>query len=114
MAYQQSESAEALAWLEQQDGKERMISESSEDQIAGSDLLHLVRELYACGAVEVRVCGLTIEEDFEDGNSLEVMLPQNGEARSALFLLQGRVLRDMGSAFDPDEEHGQEAFGIAW
>ena len=114
MTYERSKCVEALAWLEQQDGKERMISESSEDLIMGDDLLRLVQELYTAGAVEIRVCGLTIEEEFEDGNSLEIILPQDEEARAKLFSIQGRVLHDINSAFDQSKEHGQAQIGIAW
>ncbi len=114
MAYNREEHREALAWLEQQDGKERMISESSEDQIAGDDLLRLVKEFYAAGATEVQVYGLTIEDDFEDGNGLKITLPQDKVKRAALFAIQGRIMRDLGSAYDQDKEQGQASIGIAW
>ncbi len=114
MDVQLVDSVEALAWLEQEDGKERAISESSEQQIAGDDLLRLVRELYAAGALEVRAVGLEVMDDFEDGNALEITLPQDREERRALFAIQSRVLRDIESVYDQDEEHGQASIGIAW
>ena len=114
MSYHDDKSREALAWLEQQDGKERRISDSSEDQIVGDDLLRLVRELYEAGAVEVRVTGLMTEEDFEDGDGLEITLPQGQAERTKLFAIAGRVLRDIGSAFDQDTEQGQALTSISW
>lgn len=114
MTYDREEHREALAWLEQQDGKERMISESSEDQIVGDDLLRLVKAFYAAGATEVQVYGLTIEDDFEDGSGLEIILPSDKSARAALFAIQAQVLRDIDTAFHPDEERGQPSIGIAW
>lgn len=114
MIDQDDESREALAWLEQQDGKERSISDSSEDQIVGGDLLRLVKELYDAGAVEVRVTGLTIEEDDEDGDGLEITLPQGPAEREKLFAIAGRVLHAIHSAFDQDTEQGQALTGISW
>lgn len=108
------ESREALAWLEQNDGKERRISDNSEDQLAGDDLLRLVKELYEAGAVEVRVTGLTIEDDFEDGDGLEILLPEGQAERAELFALAGRVLREISSAFDQDTEQGQALTRISW
>ena len=107
-------SAEALAWLQQDETEEwRTVGDSSE-RLTHEDALRLVQELYSAGAIQVLVVGKYLDEEGESADYLEVMLPQNAEARNVLFRIQSRVLRDTDSAFDPDEEQGQTSFTIGW
>ena len=108
------DSLEALAWLEQSDGKERTISEDSETRLWPAEALGLVRELYAAGAVEVLVLDVYVEDEFEDASKLQVMLPEDPGARAALFGIEARALGEMGSPFDPEGEQGQQSFLLGW
>lgn len=109
-----TDSIEALAWLERSDGKERTISEDSETFLGTKDALRLVRELYAAGATEVLAQDVTIEYEFEDASSLTVLLPKDKEARAALFAIETRALREMGSPSEPEGEQGQDSFSLGW
>ena len=108
------ESMEALSWLERSDSKERIISEDSGMLLSSEDALKLVRELYAAGATEVLVRDIEVEDDLEDASSLVVNLPKDPKARAALFVIEARVLEEMGSSFDPEGEKGQDSFGLGW
>jgi len=106
--------AEALAWLQQgndDDDDWRTVGDSSEC-LTPEDALNLVRELYAAGAVQVRVAGRYLDEDGESADYLEVVLPENAEARRRLFAIQERVIRETESAFDPVVEEAQKSFTI--
>ena len=108
------DSVEALSWLEQSDGKERMVGEDSVGCLHTEDALRLVRELYAAGATEVSAQIAVVEHEFEEASSLTVMLPQDRGKRAALFGIEARVLREMGSSLDPAGERGQESFRLGW
>jgi hypothetical protein len=108
------ESIEALSWLECPDGKERTISEDSETYLSMDDALLLVRELYSAGATEVLAQRVRVEPEFEDASSLNVILPQDPEARATLFAIEARVLREIGSPFESGGEQGQYCFGLGW
>lgn len=107
--------AEALTWLQQGDGEDewRAVGDSSE-RLSAEDSLSLARELYAAGAVEVRVQGKYLNEEGESGDYFEIVLPQDPAARSALFEIGRRIMADTGSPFDPAEEQGQPTFTIGW
>ncbi len=107
--------AEALAWLQQGGGSDewRTVVHSSK-HLTSEDAIRLARELYAAGAVQVRVLGKYLDEDGESADYLEVVLPQDTEARKRLFGIQERVMRETGSAFDPAVEEGQTSFTIGW
>lgn len=108
------ESIEALAWLERSDGKERTVSRNSQTFMRTEDALGLVRALYEAGTTKVLAQGVTVEYEFEDAGSLKVILPLDKHKRAALFAIETRALRDMGSPLDPEGERGQEAFGLGW
>ena len=108
------ESVEALSWLEQADGKERTVGEGSEACLHAEDAICLVRELYEAGAVEVVARIAVVEYEFEEARSLTVALPQDQGKRAALFGIEVRVLREMGSSLDPAGERGQESFRLGW
>ena len=109
--------AEALAWLQQSDGEGddgwRSVGDSSE-RLTPEASLALVRELYTAGAMTVRVQGKYLDEDGESADYLEIVLPQDAEARKLLFEIQKRVMQETGSCFDPAEEEGQKSFTIGW
>ena len=108
--------AEALAWLQQGDDAGdgwRTVGDSSEC-LTPEEALNLVRELYAAGAVQVRVAGKYLDEDGESADYLEIALPEGAEARKLLFEIQRRVMKETESAFDPAEEEGQKSFTIGW
>lgn len=108
------ESVEALSWLESEDGRERIVSEDSETFLSTEDALRLVRELYAAGAAEVLAHEVSVDDDFEDASSLLVALPSDPAARAALFAIEARALREMGSVFDSEGDRGQDSFRLGW
>ena len=107
--------AEALTWLQEVGSEDewRAVGDSSE-RLTPEASLSLVRELYAAGAVEVRAAGRYVGEEGEGAEYLEIVLPQDSAARSALFEIGRRVMQDTGSAFDPAQEQGQPTFTIDW
>ncbi len=107
--------AEALTWLQQDsDAVENLSVGDSSECLTPEDSLALVRELYAAGAVQVRVEGKYLDEIGEGADALEIILPQDAEARKRLFEIQKRVMRETGSPFDPAEEEKQTSFTIGW
>ena len=108
------ENVEALSWLEQSDGKERTVGEDSVACLHTEDALRLVRELYAAGATKVLAQIAEVEYEFEEATTLTVMLPQDPDKRAALFAIEVRVLREMGSPFDPAGEQGRDLFVLGW
>lgn len=66
--------------------------------------LRLVRELYAAGATEVAAQSAAVEYEFEKASGLTVVLPNDPGKRAALFVIEARVLREMGSPFEPAGE----------
>jgi len=107
--------AEALTWLQQdRDAVDNLSVGDSSDRLTPEDSLALVREFYAAGAVQVRVEGKYLDEIGEGADTLEIVLPEDAEARAALFAIQKRVMEETGSAFDPAEEEGQKSFTIGW
>ena len=107
--------AEALAWLQQdRDVVDNLSVGDSSENLTPEDSLALVRELYAAGAVQVRVEGKYLDEMGEGADSLEIILPQDAEARKRLFEIQSRVMRETESPYDPAEDEGQGSFTIGW
>jgi len=105
---------EALSWLEQPDGKDRTVGDDSIACLHTEDVLGLVRELYAAGATQVVAQIAVVEYEFEEASSLTVTLPQDRGKRAALFAIEARVLREMGSSLDPAGEQGQKSFSLGW
>ncbi len=108
------DSVEALSWLEQSDGKDRTVGDDSAACLRTEDALRLVCELYAAGAVEVVAQVVTVEYEFEEASSLTVVLPQDQGKRAALFAIEVRALRELGSSLEPAGERGQESFRLGW
>lgn len=108
------DSIEALSWLEQPDGKDRTVGEDSAACLHTEDVLRLVRELYAAGATVVVAQIAVAEYEFEEASSLTVTLPLNHSKRSALFDIEARALREMGSGLGPEGERGQDFFVLGW
>ncbi len=107
--------AEALSWLQ----SENVVTEGlsvgdSSECLTPEDALAFVRQLYAAGAVQVRVAGKYLDEMGESVDYLEVVLPQDAKAREALFAIGAQVMKETGSCFDPAEEQGQSSFTIGW
>ena len=108
------DSVEALAWLEQADGKDRTVGEDGGTCLSTKDALRLVRELYAAGATEVLARISTVEYEFEEAAGLTVVLPQDWGQRAALFSVGARVMREMGSGRELAADQGQAAFALGW
>ena len=106
------DSVEALSWLEQADGKERNIGANGGDCLSTEDALKLVQELYAAGATEVVAKIVVAEYEFEEASGLTVVLPQDLEKRMALFAIEARALREMGSTLASEGERGQATFTL--
>lgn len=106
------DSVEALSWLKQADGKERTINVNGGACLSTEDALKLVQELYAAGATEVVARIVAVEYEFEEASGLAVELPQDREKRMALFAIEARALREMGSTLDSDGEQGQATFTL--
>ena len=105
--------AEALSWLEHGKDEGWSVGDSSEN-LTPEDALALVRELYAAGAVQVRVGGKYLDEMGEGADYLEIVLPSDPKTRAALLAIGARVIWDTGSCFDPAEDEGQKSFTIGW
>ena len=107
------ESTEALAWMQQGDGKWRHVGDSSE-RLTPEQTLRYIQELYEAGAVAVYAERIEFDSDIESGDSLKVMLPQDPQKRVALFSIEERILRETGSPFDAEGEQGQASFTLDW
>lgn len=102
---------EALAWLEQKDGKERTIGESSENMDAPASL-RLVRDLYQRGAEEVTAIDIESDTHLETTSTLIIKLPQEAAARKRIFQVNAKTAREAG--FDPTTDEGQHLLMLHW
>ena len=107
------ESVEALSWLEKADGKERDIRDDPDTLLDLEASLRLVREIYDAGATEVLAVNVIIGDDFEFGQGIRVILPQDPAKQEALYTLGLRVLQDIESSWDEVVRNGK-AFDITW
>ena len=78
---------EALSWLQQKDGKERTIGESSEDMNAPASLL-FVQDLYHLGADTVTAIDIETDTHIETTSTLIVKLPQDAPSRAKIFQVE--------------------------
>lgn len=108
------DSVEALAWLERDEGKDRTVGEDGGTCLTAKDALKLVKELYAVGATEVMARIVAAEYEFEEASGLTVVLPQDRGQRAALFAVEARVLREIGSTLVAEGERGQDEFILGW
>ena len=107
------DSVEALSWLLKADGKERDIREDPETMLDLAASLRIVQQLYAAGAVEVRAINVAIGDDFEFGQGIEVLLPQDRVKQEAIYAVGVRALQEMEWPWDDVDRNG-ESFVIKW
>ena len=96
---------EALSWLQQKDGKERLIGESNQDMDAPTSL-RFVQDLYQQGATEVTAIDVDADTHLETTNTLIVKLPQEALKRKKVFQSEAKIARRGGFGAVADE--GQE------
>ena len=99
------DSVEALSWLEQSDGKEHTVG-ADDTCVSARDALELVQVLYAVDTLEVLAQVVAVEYEFEEASGLTMVLPQDRGKRAALFAIEARTMREMGSRLVAEGERG--------
>jgi 3'-phosphoadenosine 5'-phosphosulfate sulfotransferase (PAPS reductase)/FAD synthetase len=100
---------EALSWLRKPDGKERTIGDGGQDAAAS---LHLVKDLYQRGAIEVTAIDIETDTHLETTSTLIVKLPQEASARKRVFQTEATIAREGG--FDAVDDEGQHYLMLHW
>ena len=104
--------AEALHWLQQSDGKQRMIGDSSEDMNV-ADSLRFVQDLYQRGARQVTAIDIDASgSGMESTSTLIVEMPGEASARQRVLEIEGKTAQKHG--FDPVADEGQKYIMFHW
>ncbi len=100
---------EALSWLQQADGKDRMVGDGDLDEPAS---LQLIKDLYQRGAVDVTAIDIDADAHMETTQTLIVEMPHQAAAREKLLQIEAKVAAQGG--FDPVGDQGQKYFMLHW
>jgi hypothetical protein len=103
-------SAEARKWLSRHHESELAVNRFG----TAEEALAFVDELYAAGAVDVRIPGETIErdDDYDHSDTLRVKLPRDAETRRRVLDIANREAQREG--FDEFSDTGQKEITLWW